>query len=76
VHDKEWSVCRVPPQAHGKSPVAAGILGQFAVCLPYDARQIDPIVLFFSVFHVQKFLKNIDMIYISIIGIIYHMHHI
>jgi hypothetical protein len=49
-HDKEWSVCRVPPQAHGKSPVAAGILGQFAVCLPYDARQIDPIVLFFLFF--------------------------
>jgi hypothetical protein len=31
-------------------PVAAGTLGQFAVRLPYGARQIDPIFLIFFCF--------------------------
>jgi hypothetical protein len=41
-HSKEY--------AHGKGTILAALLGQFAVRLPYGARQIDQIFLFFSVF--------------------------
>jgi hypothetical protein len=30
-HDKEWSICRAPRLAHGKSRVAAAILGLLTV---------------------------------------------
>jgi hypothetical protein len=49
-HDKEWSICRAPRLAHGKSRVAAAILGQFVVRLPHGARQIDLIFIFFLFF--------------------------
>jgi hypothetical protein len=58
-------MCRARPQAHGKGTILAALLGQFAVRLPYGARQIDQIFLFFSIFHVQKFPKTIYMTYIS-----------
>jgi hypothetical protein len=40
--------------AHGKSPVAAAILGQFAVRLPHSARQIDLIFFIFFLFFTSK----------------------
>jgi hypothetical protein len=53
-HGKEWSICRASPMAHGKSPILAAILGQFAVRLPHNARQIDLIFLFFLLFFMSK----------------------
>jgi hypothetical protein len=73
-HGKEWSMCRAPPQAHGKGTILAALFGRFAVRLPQGARQIDQIFLFFSVFSRPKIPKNhIHDIYItiSITGIIY-----
>jgi hypothetical protein len=39
--------------------------GQCAMRLPHDAPQIDLTFLFFPIFHIQKFPKNIYMTYIS-----------
>jgi hypothetical protein len=49
-HGKEWSMCRAPPEAHDKGTILAAVLGQFAVCLPHDARQIDLFFIFFLFF--------------------------
>jgi hypothetical protein len=57
-HDKEWAIFRASRLAHDKSPVAAAILGQFAVRLPHGARQIDLIILFFPVFKSKNSQKT------------------
>jgi hypothetical protein len=52
--DKEWSMCRAPPQAHGKGTILAALFGRFAVHLPHGARQIDQIFYFFFLFFTSK----------------------
>jgi hypothetical protein len=61
---KKWSMCRAPPQAHDKGTILAALLGQFAVRLPHDARQIDLIFFCFSRPKIPK--KHIHDIYITV----------
>jgi hypothetical protein len=53
-HDKKWSMCHEPPEAHGKRTILAAVLGQFAVRLTHSAWQIDLIFFYFFLFFTSK----------------------